>query len=83
MNEALPDYAKIPVKCPKCGRSSQFKVGRLRHSPHVKCPTCWATYEVETSGIDRGVCTVRQSFSLNLVETARLKREQNGRISKL
>ena len=71
----LADHDKLRVRCPRCNRSSAFKVGRLRASPEVKCPTCWASFPVDVSQLDEGVCVARQDYGLSIVDTARLKRD--------
>jgi transposase-like protein len=49
MSATLSDFAKISIRCPRCSRTSQFKVGRVRHNPKVKCPTCLAPFVVDTA----------------------------------
>ena len=74
MSASLSEFAKVSIRCPRCGRSSEHKVGRVRHNPNVKCPTCWAPFVVDVSKLDEGVGASRQEHDLSLVDTARLKR---------
>ena len=83
MTESLPDFAKIPVKCPTCLRNSLYKIGRLRDGMQVRCPICWTAFDVDTSRIDEGICSPRQDeHDLALVDTATLKRTLGGRFSR-
>ena len=71
---APSDFAKVSIRCPRCGRSSEYKVGRVRHNPSVKCPTCWAPFAVDTSKLGEGVGAARQEHSLSLADSSRVKR---------
>jgi hypothetical protein len=74
MNAPLSEFAKVSVRCPRCGRSSEFKVGRVRHNPNVKCPTCWAPFAVDTSRLENGLGAPRQEHCLSLVDNAHARR---------
>ncbi len=73
-NESIPDSAKVVMACPKCNRGSEYKVGRIRHNPNVKCPTCWAAFVADVSTIGGGKCRPLQKHSLRLESTGTLKR---------
>ena len=49
VSDRLAESANIPINCPRCNRSTQFKVGRVRHNPKLKCPTCWVEFVVTIS----------------------------------
>jgi transposase-like protein len=49
VNDRLGESASIPIKCPRCYRDTPFKVGRVRHNPNLKCPTCWVEFVVTIS----------------------------------
>lgn len=46
ISDLLKDSDKVAIKCPKCNRHSKYKVGRVRHNPNLKCPTCRALFAV-------------------------------------
>ena len=49
VSDRLAESANIPIKCPRCNRTTQFKVGRVRHNPNLTCPTCWVEFVVTIS----------------------------------
>jgi transposase-like protein len=49
VSDRLAESADIPIKCPRCNRSTQYKAGRVRHNPNLRCPTCWVDFEVTIS----------------------------------
>jgi len=52
ISDLLKDLDKIQIKCPKCSRGSPHTVGRVRHNPNLKCPTCWTSFLVDISQQD-------------------------------
>ena len=49
VSDRLGESANIPIKCPRCYRDTPYKVGRVRHNPNLKCPTCWVEFVVTIS----------------------------------
>ena len=47
ISDLLKDLDRIAIKCPKCYRHSQYAVGRVRHNPNLKCPTCRTPFVVQ------------------------------------
>ena len=74
VNESTPDSAKVVIRCPACDRGSEYKAGRIRHNPKVKCPTCWEVFVADVSTIGGGKCRPLQRHSLRLESTGTLKR---------
>ena len=50
ISDLLKDFDKVRVQCPKCNRGSAYKVGRVRHNPNLKCPTCRTAFSVNVVG---------------------------------
>jgi transposase-like protein len=52
ISDLLKDHEKVRIACPRCRRGWQYKVGRIRHDPSLKCPSCWTPFVVQ-AGPDR------------------------------
>ena len=61
VSDRLAESADIPIQCPRCNRSTKYKAGRVRHNPHLKCPTCWVEFVVTISQPARASMAGRQN----------------------
>ena len=43
----VADVVRVPIECPKCSQRTPFKVGPLRDSANLKCPTCGVSFSAE------------------------------------
>jgi len=59
------DREKIDFAC-DCGANVTSTIGKLRHSPTLRCPKCGATIQVDGSDLDRSVRSADRAFDLTI-----------------
>lgn len=52
MADLLAD-AKLPLKCPKCGHTTQEKVARLERNPKITCGGCGSVINVKADELKK------------------------------
>jgi hypothetical protein len=55
ISDLLKDFDKVRIVCPKCNLGSQYKVGRVRHNPSLRCPTCWVPFAIVTGSKNKSL----------------------------
>ena len=52
LSDRVRDFGEAWIACPACNRKSPYRVGRIRHNPHLSCPACWTSFLVEIATDD-------------------------------
>ena len=67
--KSILDSQKIEIRCPKCRKSINETIGKLKTSPKLKCLSCKATIDVDANDladglrkIDKSIESMRKSF---------------------
>lgn len=52
--------ATLPLKCAKCGHTTQEKIAWLEKNPEVTCPGCGSIIQVDADGLKKGRASVNK-----------------------
>ena len=64
MPSIFDDNAKLPIKCPKCGREIKQTVGRLKRGNKFACPKCRTGFDPKelARGLAEAEKAIRKAF---------------------
>ena len=54
---------KLDISCPHCNHKLKETIGRLKRDPHLTCNGCGKVFDVEASGLRKGIKSVEDQLS--------------------
>ncbi|MDM0003911.1 YnfU family zinc-binding protein [Variovorax sp. J22G73] len=64
------DNAEIEIPCPKCGKKSKQRLGRLNNNSSIRCGFCGTIIELKTDG-PGGLAQAKKSAEKSLADLKR------------